>query len=66
MMKIKINGQWREVEASTIQALLEELGLSRRLLVIEHNLEIIEPQAYEQTVLAEGDQIEIVHFVGGG
>ena len=65
-MRIQVNGEHREVAAATILALLEELGLDVRKVAVERNLEIVPRSLHATTVLAEGDRIELVQFVGGG
>src|SRR5579862_5188543 len=66
-MNIIINGEARAVAASaTVEALLAELGIDRRKVAVERNLEIVPRSAYAQTPIAEGDKFEIVHFIGGG
>jgi sulfur carrier protein len=65
-MKLIINGQERDVEAQTIADVVQAFGLNERIIVIEHNLNIVPREQYAQTAVAEGDKIEIVHFVGGG
>ncbi len=66
-MRLTVNGEEREVGgAATIAALVAVLGLDRRKLAVERNLEIVPRSAFATTALAEGDRIEIVAFVGGG
>ena len=65
-MKLIINGQERDVEALTLADVVTHFGLNERIIVIEHNLNIIPREQYAETAVAEGDKIEIVHFVGGG
>ncbi len=65
-MRIQVNGELREVEAGTIRALVEELGLDVRKVAVERNLEIVPRTLHGTTALAEGDRIELVQFVGGG
>jgi len=66
-MKLKINGEEREIgDGLTITALLEELKIRPARVVIERNREIVAREAYGATYLADGDTLEIVHFVGGG
>lgn len=65
-MRIQVNGEHREVEAATILALVEELGLDVRKVAVERNLEIVPRSLHATTVLAEGDRVELVQFVGGG
>ena len=66
-MKLKINGEEREIaDGLTVTALLEELKIRHARVVIERNREIVAREAYGATHLADGDTLEIVHFVGGG
>ncbi len=66
-MNLLINGQERVIEnAKTLADVVSHFGLSERIIVIEHNLNIVARELYAETPLAEGDKIEIVHFVGGG
>lgn len=66
-MHITINGQPRECQISlNVQQLVEELELDRTRVAIEHNRVIIPASRYHDVTLAEGDEIEIVEFIGGG
>jgi thiamine biosynthesis protein ThiS len=66
-MKLTINGETRAVGAARdLAALVASLGLDPKKVAVERNLEIVPRSAYASTVLAEGDRIEIVHFIGGG
>ena len=65
-MRIEVNGELREVEAATILALVEDLGLDVRKVAVERNLEIVPRSLHATTALAEGDRVELVQFVGGG
>jgi thiamine biosynthesis protein ThiS len=66
-MTITVNGEAREVaDGATIATLLAELGLQPRLIVVEHNRDILDRTAYDATRIREGDSLELVHFVGGG
>ena len=65
-MKVKINGEYREVAAATVFDLLEELGLHPQGTVVERNHESVDRNAYRETDLAEGDVLELVRLVGGG
>ncbi len=66
MVKILLNGEEREVTASNLTALIEEIGLDGRKVAIERNLEIVPRSTYLATQIEDGDRLEIVHFVGGG
>jgi len=62
-----VNGEAREVPvASTVADLLALIGLDTRKVAVERNLEIVPRSVYGATALAAGDQLEIVHFIGGG
>jgi thiamine biosynthesis protein ThiS len=63
-----VNGEERTVAAgSTLGDLLRELSLNANAVVVEHNREIVRDRSrLDYTVLATGDSVEIVHFVGGG
>lgn len=62
-----VNGESRRARAgSTLLDLLADLGLDARAVVVEHNRHIVRRDALAGTPLAEGDAIELVHFVGGG
>jgi len=64
---IQINGESREVEdRSTLSDLVAELSLAPSRIAIELNRLVVRRDKWAQTTLAEGDRIEIVHFVGGG
>ncbi|MEJ6790648.1 sulfur carrier protein ThiS [Brevundimonas sp. BR2-1] len=65
-MRVQVNGELRAVAATTILALVEELGLDVRKVAVERNLEIVPRSLHAATVLIEGDRIELVQFVGGG
>lgn len=66
-MAVVLNGERRELPAGmTLRRLLGELGLDPRTVVVELNRQVIRPPALEETVLSEGDRVELVHFVGGG
>ncbi|MEK8132266.1 sulfur carrier protein ThiS [Paenibacillus filicis] len=66
-MKLVINGENRDVnDIATVADLLAFYKLEQKILVVELNRNIIERDTYASTGLQEGDQLEIVHFVGGG
>jgi thiazole synthase len=66
-MEILLNGEPRTVPAPlSVSGLLRTLGLDARKIAVERNLEIVPRSAYEATGLAQGDRLEIVHFIGGG
>ena len=66
-MRLMINGEAREVAGEpTVAGLLGQLGLDARKIAVERNLEIVRRAEFDATRLAEGDRLEIVHFIGGG
>ncbi|WP_031551043.1 sulfur carrier protein ThiS [Parvularcula oceani] len=66
-MNIIVNGESRRIATeATVAGLLEEFGLPPRKIAIERNREIVPKSAYGTTALRDGDEIEIVQFVGGG
>jgi thiamine biosynthesis protein ThiS len=65
-MNVTINGEPRTASAETLTALVEELGMKPDRVAIELNREIVPRGRWPQTRLTDGDQLEIVHFVGGG
>lgn len=66
-LNVVINGDSRAVPSGqTITDLLGDLGLHPRLIVVEHNREILDRELFSQTELRDGDALELVHFVGGG
>lgn len=65
-MNILLNGDQKEVDAATVAQLVTELGLEKRMLAVERNMEVVPKSEYEQTALIEGDRIEVVHMIGGG
>ena len=64
---ILVNGEPRDIERdASLLDLLRRLELDPRLVVVEHNRQIVRRPALAGTALAAGDQVELVHFVGGG
>jgi thiamine biosynthesis protein ThiS len=67
VVTIRLNGDPYELPAPlSIAALLEALHIEPRRVAVEHNLAIIKRARYETTIVNEGDEVEIVNFVGGG
>ena len=65
-MDLVVNGAPLRFDGATIAALVEALGYDLRRVAIERNLQIIPKSRLAKTPLADGDRIEIVHFIGGG
>ncbi len=66
-MQIFLNGKSQDVaEGTTIEALVLSMTDDPRGIAIERNLEIVPKAEHGQTLLQEGDRLEVVQFVGGG
>lgn len=66
-VSITVNGEHKRVTAGlTIAQLAEELGLVPAKLAVERNLEVVPRSTLDQVIVEDGDELEIVHFVGGG
>ncbi len=64
---VTVNGEPRRVTAgASIAAMLRELGIEPSRVAVERNLAIVPRSTLEEAPVADGDQVEIVHFVGGG
>lgn len=64
---VVINGQSRSVNVgTTVQMLIAALGLGDRKVAVERNRNVVPRAEYPTTVLADGDRVELVSFVGGG
>jgi len=66
-LKITLNGDPFEVAGPlTVADLLRRLEIDSRRVAVEHNLVVLKRAAFDTTAVGEGDQVEIVNFVGGG
>jgi len=66
-MTVRLNGETQECrEGMTLADLVAELGLGAKRIAVEMNRDIIPREEYAHCRLKAGDEIEIVHFVGGG
>jgi thiazole synthase/sulfur carrier protein len=66
-VNLTLNGEPRRLaQPLTVAALLATIGLDTRKVAVERNEEIVPRSVYGNTWLADGDHIEIVHFIGGG
>ncbi|MEK6759393.1 MAG: sulfur carrier protein ThiS [Deltaproteobacteria bacterium] len=66
-MIIRLNGETKEVsEGITIEGLLLLFSVKRAGIAVDLNREIIPKRLHDETVLKEGDSIEVVRMVGGG
>ena len=66
-MRIQLNGEPFEVpDGESVAALLSRLDLAGRRVAVELNLDIVPRSQHDSTALNEGDQVEVVHAIGGG
>ncbi|UOQ91872.1 sulfur carrier protein ThiS [Halobacillus shinanisalinarum] len=67
-MNIYVNGRNIDLPDTeiTISELFDSYNIQKRTSVVEHNKEIVSRNDYKNTKVANGDTLEIVHFVGGG
>lgn len=66
-ISVRINGEHRRVrEGLTLAELAAELGLAPEKVAVERNLEVVPRSTLSQVSVEDGDELEIVHFVGGG
>jgi len=66
-MDVVINGERKQVTpGATLLELLKELELDPRAVVVEHNRKIVCRPVLSEVTVSPGDEIELVHFVGGG
>ncbi len=64
---VTINGERRRASAGTTLAeLIAEIGLDPLRVAVERNLEIVPRSTFASVIVEDGDDFEIVHFVGGG
>jgi len=66
-MRIQLNGESFELpDGQTVAHLLERLDLTGKRVAVELNLDIVPRSQHAATALSEGDQVEVVHAIGGG
>lgn len=66
-MKLIINGEAADFDSPlTVASLVEKLGMKQDRVAVELNRDIVSRERWAGTNLADGDRLEIVHFVGGG
>ncbi|WP_422911017.1 sulfur carrier protein ThiS [Pseudomonas sp. MAC6] len=66
-MRIQLNGEAFELpDGETVSGLIERLDLTGRRVAVELNLDIVPRSQHANTALREGDQVEVVHAIGGG
>jgi thiazole synthase len=66
-VRILLNGESRDLSSPvTVQTLLETLGIDPRRVAVERNLVVVRRAHYATELVGDGDEVEIVNFVGGG
>ncbi len=66
-MRVRVNGEPRDLpEGATVRDLLDALGVEGPRVAVERNRDIVPRARHAETALVEGDEVEVVHFVGGG
>lgn len=66
-IRIQVNGEPRDVaDGLNIEGLLRSLDLQPRMIVVEHNGDILRRERYSEVPVVSGDSLELVQFVGGG
>ena len=63
---VKINGELLEKDGKTVTKMLADMEISGQRVAVEINEEIVPKAKYDETVLNDGDHVEVVRFVGGG
>jgi thiamine biosynthesis protein ThiS len=64
---IRLNGERYQLDGPlSIRALLDHLGIDPRRVAVERNVVVVKRAAFEETIVSDGDEIEVVNFVGGG
>ncbi len=66
-MHVRVNDETRALpDGATVADLVASLGLGPRRIAVELNREVVPRATYADTVLHDGDVVEVIHFVGGG
>ena len=66
-MLIEVNGKEQKIsQGTTLLDIVQTMGVDHKRVVVEHNLQIADKEKLADTVVCEGDKIEVIHFVGGG
>lgn len=67
LITLTLNGEPHRIAlGSSVADLVRQIGLDPKKVAVERNLEIVPRSTLANVILAEGDNLEIVHFVGGG
>ena len=63
---VKINGEMLDMAGKTVSEMLADMDINGQRVAVELNEEIVPKASYDETVLKDGDTVEVVRFVGGG
>jgi sulfur carrier protein len=63
---VKINGELLDKNGKTVSEILAEMEINSQHVAVELNEEIVSKAKYDETILKDGDTVEVVRFVGGG
>ena len=63
---VKINGELLDKDGKTVTEMLADMDISGQRVAVELNEEIVPKAKYSETVIKDGDKVEVVRFVGGG
>ena len=67
VISVYVNGTKTDISQNTsLPALLNQLEIAGEKVAVERNLEIVPKSLYAETILTDGDRLEVVHFIGGG
>lgn len=65
-LQLTINGKTQQVDARTVRELLIAMGLDKQAVAVEINRQVVPKRLHEETLLNDGDTLELVTLVGGG
>ena len=67
IVNIQLNGETFNASGPlSVSRLLVQLGIDSRRVAVEHNRIVVKKSAYTSTLISDGDEVEVVNFVGGG
>ncbi|MBL4601880.1 MAG: sulfur carrier protein ThiS [Emcibacteraceae bacterium] len=67
MINVTINGDTHRLDSDlNLNDLLRKLDIEEDKVAIEHNREIVPKSTFDNVMVGDGDNLEIVHFIGGG
>ena len=66
-LTVRVNGEQRRIRGgASLSEMLKELGIDPLRVAVERNLEVVPRSTLGEVLVEDGDQYEVVHFVGGG